>query len=848
MPPKTHKEDKPVKGPPRELVARIEHLRSLLRNLPQSLPENPPDSPYRFYLDPEKADTLESWGMLLRCPSRLTYFTESPSSFNLSEKDRGTVKDAWIERLITAAVASGTKIPSPAQKRKAVETVDSDHHPPQPKKKQAGYDEGDARPSTSAPRPIGNPKQTTLQFQKGTKEDVQRYWTKATADGKEKREAAAEAKQRKQEGKKEHERELARERQHKSRARRKQLQEEDSDRELPDKKNANKVLMHGAEAVAGTSGITDMADVSRPYTTDWKKSRTGTQGGVVKNAPAKRVFWFHPFLWALIAAAVRRQNWSAGDAVKDLHRSHPQLFNAAGSTLHRATLWKWIVAGERRFTEAALRNVVNRRSLGGSGRVGVLAKYPEVVKEITTTLPGLRASGCVVNVPIARSLMLAIINKRNPAILAGARFACSEKFVRSFSRVFLTGVLERPLALRSIYQKMLENYVNEQHIPAKLIINYDQAGNYLLPNSSQTFETRGAKQVAVVAKDEKRAYTLGIATSMVGPLPLEQVWSGKSPLSLPKEHADGYKEAKAHGFHFTFAQSDKRTSHFSTQKTMQELIEKICYQEQVAAGVTPEKVVYSSSYPVLRNASVRACVTLYEWLNTEQGRAVIKRSWEKCIVPGKPEYNLSYESLTSRAARKALRKYLETDSTLADEIRARCGATHLNKLPLDIPEADDSLPESNLDNEVNHDDYDVPLADVVRESLGDGLSAPSTSLPVSAAGPDPETEGLSATNDEEDIWAFDDQGRNWKEIGHHAKTGIQMRRRRLQNRCIGGTPELARGVQCLVTSGVHVTCDVTLLFSTLMSRTRHDALELIRHTFGLWIPQDFFFLSCIRVT
>ncbi|KAK6991997.1 hypothetical protein R3P38DRAFT_3226989 [Favolaschia claudopus] len=54
---------------------------------------------------------------------------------------------------------------------------------------------------------------------------------------------------------------------------------------------------------------------------------------------------------------------------------------------------------------------------------------------------------------------------------------------------------------------------------------------------------------------------------------------------------------------------------------------------------------------------------------------------------------------------------------------------------------------------------------------------------------------------------------------------------------LGGTPELARGVQCLV-----VTCDVTLLFLTLMSSTRHDALELIRHTFGLWIPQDFFFL------
>ncbi|KAJ7736790.1 hypothetical protein B0H14DRAFT_3612016 [Mycena olivaceomarginata] len=61
MAPKSNPEPKPVTGPPRELIARIEHLRTLLRNLPTSLPENPPDSRYRFYLE---SDALEDLGYI----------------------------------------------------------------------------------------------------------------------------------------------------------------------------------------------------------------------------------------------------------------------------------------------------------------------------------------------------------------------------------------------------------------------------------------------------------------------------------------------------------------------------------------------------------------------------------------------------------------------------------------------------------------------------------------------------------------------------------------------------------------------------------------------------------------
>ncbi|KAJ6513471.1 hypothetical protein C8R45DRAFT_1050224 [Mycena sanguinolenta] len=816
MPPKSNPEPKPVKGPPQELISRIEHLRSLVNNLPLSLPENPPNSTYRFYLDP---DALEDRGYLGELSHALevsfathlrpVQFLQRGSSLNalpallkttvkqMSTAEREVFRKAWLERLIDAAVAAGAKVPARGDKRKAVEApVDAEE--PAPKKSKPPViivDDSDTdsdapivlpplsphpipsasstrlppnpSPPTSRPRPIGNPKQTTLQFAPATKEDVQRYWKNVVDENAEKRQQAAEQDKHRAEKKKERERDQGRERQRRKRARDRENTPNDN---VPDKRNVNKVLMNGAAAVADSSAIGD----------GWKKSRNGTQGGV-------RVFWYHPFLWDLISTAVIRSGWSAAQA----------LFAAPGSTLHRATLWKWIEEGEK-----------SRRTLIGSGRVGVLARHPEVSEEIVTTLRGLRTAGCVVN-------------KRNPAILNA--FKCSEKFVRSFlesvldwsSRKATRAAKHIPdnageLTERTFFR--LVQAIESEHVPASLVVNYDQTGNYILPNGSQTFEVRGAKQVSVAGKDEKRAYTIGMATCADGkPLPTEQIWSGKSKLSLPKETADGYQQVKDYA-------SNKKTSHFSTQSTMQDWVTKAVIEADqdldddqkiilyidiypvhtsqefrdfvfklgniilifpqdvglqrvakhklkqsmleylIATGITPEKVVFSSSYPVLRDASVRAC--------SLDGQAVIKRSWEKCVVPGKPQYNLSYQCLTSRESRKALREYLKKDPTLANEIKDRCGATHLDRLPLDLPNGPaDTLPESNIDNDDTHDDSDVPLSTVLHDALGDGLNSPSTVLPVSTAAYDTESGVMSATNDEEDIWGYDDSGRKWADLG-----------------------------------------------------------------------------------
>lgn len=100
----------------------------------------------------------------------------------------------------------------------------------------------------------------------------------------------------------------------------------------------------------------------------------------------------------------------------------------------------------------------------------------------------------------------------------------------------------------------------------------DQIGNHILPSSGRTFHDRGAEQVDIVAKDEKCAYTLLVASTADGDfLPFQQVWAGASERSLPSPNASRMQDALDWGFDFAFAKSAKKTSHFSTLKTMKEV-------------------------------------------------------------------------------------------------------------------------------------------------------------------------------------------------------------------------------------------------------------------------------------
>ncbi|KAJ6546336.1 hypothetical protein B0H10DRAFT_1740759, partial [Mycena sp. CBHHK59/15] len=63
----------------------------------------------------------------------------------------------------------------------------------------------------------------------------------------------------------------------------------------------------------------------------------------------------------------------------------------------------------------------------------------------------------------------------------------------------------------------------------QLVINTDQAGNCLLPVSNHTVHDCMVKQADVIAKDEKRAYTMMLASTTAGDfLPIPVIWSNKT--------------------------------------------------------------------------------------------------------------------------------------------------------------------------------------------------------------------------------------------------------------------------------------------------------------------------------
>ncbi|EEB97191.1 hypothetical protein MPER_03541 [Moniliophthora perniciosa FA553] len=104
----------------------------------------------------------------------------------------------------------------------------------------------------------------------------------------------------------------------------------------------------------------------------------------------------------------------------------------------------------------------------------------------------------------------------------------------------------------------------------------DQTGILILMFWKKTYHQKGERQVDIQGMDEKRAYTLCVASTADGDfLPLQQVWGGMTKRVTPAKEAKGYNEAIAAGFDFTFAQSKKANSHYSMLKTMKEWMERI---------------------------------------------------------------------------------------------------------------------------------------------------------------------------------------------------------------------------------------------------------------------------------
>jgi hypothetical protein len=123
-----------------------------------------------------------------------------------------------------------------------------------------------------------------------------------------------------------------------------------------------------------------------------------------------------------------------------LHTLDPVLYGR----LHRGTISKWIVKGEKRWTDQKTAAIERRSALSGTGRVGVLTPHPELRDAIKAKLIAVRVVrlsriclivhplrtwhlqvGVAVNRLLARSVMLAMIKELKPELLE-TKFKCSE--------------------------------------------------------------------------------------------------------------------------------------------------------------------------------------------------------------------------------------------------------------------------------------------------------------------------------------------------------------------------------------------------------------------------------------
>ncbi|KAJ6625285.1 hypothetical protein B0H10DRAFT_1676070, partial [Mycena sp. CBHHK59/15] len=151
----------------------------------------------------------------------------------------------------------------------------------------------------------------------------------------------------------------------------------------------------------------------------WKRKRTGKKNRVIQKHH-QRVNWYHPFLWARINIIAPQVGWSPSIIVKVLQHENLQLYNR----LNKGTVQKWIFKSKKRWSTRTKENVARRHALSGTGRVGVLSRYPELVETIKAKLWDLRTSGICVGRLLTRSIILAIIRKKEPELLR--KFVCSE--------------------------------------------------------------------------------------------------------------------------------------------------------------------------------------------------------------------------------------------------------------------------------------------------------------------------------------------------------------------------------------------------------------------------------------
>jgi hypothetical protein len=310
--------------------------------------------------------------------------------------------------------------------------------------------------------------------------------------------------------------------------------------------------------------------------------------------------WQAPLLWGPIQQAVKAVGWSAS-AIRDWLKKHN---TSHYGHIQANVIRRWITQdanGKRGWSENTLARAAQAHTPGGqTTRAGLLVrrllnrhtfafsynpvqdKCPLLLQEIILQLKLLRATGVGINIYTTRGLMLGHIEHFAPELLLvrladGSTFSCSDLYVRKFLKRHLNFV---PRVATRAAQKIPVNWedlirravlrlvqsIRKRKVPPELMVNWDQTQVRVQMSSNSTFEESGSKQISVLGKEEKRAWTALVSVAADGTaLPLQIIMEGKDrKRSLPKQDAPMMDEANRRGFKWEL----NPTTYWSDQGTM----------------------------------------------------------------------------------------------------------------------------------------------------------------------------------------------------------------------------------------------------------------------------------------
>lgn len=209
----------------------------------------------------------------------------------------------------------------------------------------------------------------------------------------------------------------------------------------------------------------------------------------------------------------------------------------------------------------------------------------------------LRATSVRLDLTTIRGVILAIITTKAPIIFQVTvsrkvhgtyiwdHFQCRESFVKKFLKEEMKWSLRRatrpgkkePENIKEVLTDAalrLVSTISRFKVPKILRVNSDQTGVQYSAGAIETYAPIGSKQVEVIGKDEKRAFTLMVGISAGGEvLPFQAIYAGKTPKSLPTSSAPSYAKATEE-LKFLFENSGNET-YWSTMKTMQSYVTNI---------------------------------------------------------------------------------------------------------------------------------------------------------------------------------------------------------------------------------------------------------------------------------